>query len=87
MRTERNHEQETPWFTSAQAAAYLGVKLGTVRNWISQKRIPFVRRGRVVRLHRERLDEWLRAGACPERNTAKDAHRQRSGIVREGGED
>ena len=54
----------SPWLTPEQAAAYLGVALGTIRNWVSMKYIPHVKRGRVVRFHREKIDTWLRRGEC-----------------------
>lgn len=53
---------KTPWLTPLEAADYLGVALGTVRNWVYRRRIPFARRGRVVRFHRDRLDAWLASG-------------------------
>ncbi len=54
----------SPWFSYERAAAYLGIEVGTLRNWVSAGRIPFVRRGRVVRFHRGDLDRWLRQGEC-----------------------
>ena len=48
-----------PWFTPREAAFYLGIALGTLRNWTSQRSIPFVKRGRFVRYHRDELDQWL----------------------------
>jgi len=50
---------QSPWLRPHEAAAYLNIALGTIRNWTRVGRIPFVRRGRVVRYHRQRLDEWL----------------------------
>lgn len=49
---------------AAEAAAYLRISLGTLRNLTSQRRVPFSRRGRIVRYHRARLDRWLDAGGC-----------------------
>jgi excisionase family DNA binding protein len=63
---------DSPWMTPAQAAAYLGVALGTLRNWTSAKFVPFARRGRCVRYHRGVLDRWLSRGACPGRSTFAD---------------
>ncbi len=62
----------SPWLSPAEAAAYLGIALGTLRNWTSARYIPFARRGRVVRYHREALDRWLLKGACPGRITLAD---------------
>lgn len=49
--------------TTAQAAAYLGIKQKTFENWRTQKRGPaHVRLGhRTVRYRRETLDAWLAA--------------------------
>jgi len=55
--------------TVEQLADYLSVSHGTIRNWVSQKYIPHARRGRVVRFHRQQIDAWLAADACPGRRT------------------
>ena len=62
MVKEKEQVSDTPWMRSEEAADYLGVCVGTIRNWVSQKRIPFVRRGRIVRFQRKDLDKWLRNG-------------------------
>jgi excisionase family DNA binding protein len=59
---------ETPWMTVDEVALYLSVSPGTIRNWVSQHYVPFARRGRVVRFHRGRIDEWLGRGACKGRS-------------------
>ena len=67
MTSETTHQKvqtESPWITVEEVAAYLTVSPGTVRNWVSQQYIPFARRGRVVRFHRNRINEWLSRGAC-----------------------
>ena len=66
MRDQENHRplKETPWLTIQELSQYLSVSVGTVRNWVSQRYIPFARRGRVVRFHREKIDQWLMSGAC-----------------------
>lgn len=64
--SEQSQERESssPWMTASEAATYLGVALGTLRNWTSARYVPFARRGRVVRYHREKLDAWLSTGEC-----------------------
>jgi excisionase family DNA binding protein len=54
---------------AAKAAAYLGVAIGTIRNWTSMKFIPHAKRGRIVRYRRAELDRWMAAGACNGRRT------------------
>jgi excisionase family DNA binding protein len=50
--------------TPQEAADYLGISLGTLRNWTSQRFVPFAKKGRVVRHHRDVLDAWLAEGGC-----------------------
>jgi excisionase family DNA binding protein len=59
----------SPWMRPEAAAEYLGIALGTLRNWTSAGYVPHTKRGRVVRYHRDRIDEWLREGACSGRPT------------------
>lgn len=63
---------ESPWMNPEQTAQYLSVAIGTLRNWTSQRYIPFARRGRVVRYHRAELDKWLSRGACKGRTSIAD---------------
>ncbi len=62
----------TPWMNPEVTAGYLGISLGTLRNWTSARYIPFAKRGRVVRYHRDAIDRWLSRGSCPGRNTIAD---------------
>ena len=57
----------TELITIEQAAAYLGTGERFVRRLISQRRIPFVKLGRHVRLERSALDEFIDAGRIPSR--------------------
>jgi excisionase family DNA binding protein len=62
----------SPWMGPQETAAYLGIALGTLRNWTSARYIPFSRRGRVVRYHRGAIDRWLSKGGCEGRTTLAD---------------
>lgn len=64
--------QGSPWLTPVEAALYLGVALGTLRNWTSAHYVPYAKRGRVVRYRRDVLDAWLTRGACTGRATLPD---------------
>jgi excisionase family DNA binding protein len=64
----------SPWMDPEETAAYLGIALGTLRNWVSQKYVPHVKRGRIVRFHRERIDAWLFAKECKGRKSRADFH-------------
>jgi len=47
-------------WTYQQVAEYLGVPVGTVYAWVSQRRIPFIRiSGRCVRFDPEAINAWL----------------------------
>ena len=67
-------QDPSPWMTVVQVAEYLSVSPGTVRNWVSQRYIPFARRGRVVRFHRDKIDQWLSAGASRGRRAVPARH-------------
>jgi excisionase family DNA binding protein len=58
--------------TPEEAAEYLGIALGTLRNWTSAHFVPFAKRGRVVRYHRDAIDKWLQRGGRPGRSTLAD---------------
>ena len=46
-----------------EAAAYLGIKPVTLRNWIKQKNdIPVHRIGKLWKFKRSELDEWINSG-------------------------
>jgi len=42
-----------------EAAAYLGLQPGTLRVWVSHRRVPHVKVGSKVRFIRGHLDEYL----------------------------
>jgi excisionase family DNA binding protein len=55
----------SPWMRPEEAADYIGIALGTLRNWTSSELIPHSKKGRVVRYHRDTIDRWLsRSGCC-----------------------
>jgi excisionase family DNA binding protein len=43
---------ESELLTVPEAAAFLRLKPSTIRAWVSQRRIPFVKLGRLVRIRR-----------------------------------
>src|SRR5271169_5349996 len=40
----------SPWMGPQETAAYLGIALGTLRNWTSARYIPFSRRGSILKM-------------------------------------
>lgn len=57
----------TELVTVEQAAEHLGTGERFVRRLIAQRRIPFVKLGRHVRLERSALDAFIDAGRIPSR--------------------
>ena len=50
---------DRPLLSVDEAAAYLGVSSGTLRNWLSCRRLAFVKVGRLTRLSRETLERYV----------------------------
>lgn len=73
MANKNTDTTATSWLTATQAASYLQVAVGTIRNWTSAKYVPHVKRGHLVRYDRDRLDRWLRAKECRGRTTFANA--------------
>lgn len=45
--------------TIPAAAEYLGIAKGTARNWVSAKRLEFVKVGRLTKIKRSVLDRYI----------------------------
>jgi excisionase family DNA binding protein len=43
-----------------EAAAYTGVSPDTIYTWVSQRRIPFTKMGKLVKFDVELLDKWIK---------------------------
>ena len=48
-------------FSIEDAAEYLGLSVGTLRNWLSARRLPFVKIGRLTKLSQCALDDFITA--------------------------
>ena len=44
-----------------EAADYLGISTGTMRNWLSMRRIEYVKVGRLTRVSQAALDKYIAA--------------------------
>ena len=53
---------EDRWLSVDELAAYLGVKPDTVYTWIHKKDLPAHRMGRLWKMKRSEVDDWVRAG-------------------------
>jgi excisionase family DNA binding protein len=54
-----------------QAATLLGLKVSTIRAWLAQRRLPFVRCGRAIRIPREALDRFIAENTIPAREARR----------------
>jgi len=62
--TNTSHPIEPATLTPKQAAMYAGVSLRTLFRWLARGIVPgVVKRGRVVRIHKQSFDRWLQSGA------------------------
>jgi excisionase family DNA binding protein len=55
---------ENRWLSVDEIAAYLGIKRDTVYKWISEKRMPAHRMGRLWKFRQEEVDEWVKTGGA-----------------------
>ena len=62
-----NNLMDDNYISIDDAAAYLGIKTVTVRNWIKKKPdIPAHRVGKLWKFKRSELDEWIASGKSAE---------------------
>jgi excisionase family DNA binding protein len=57
----------TNLLTASQIAEYLGVPVSTVRKWCSEKFVPHLKVGRLVRFRAADVDRWLEKRSVPGR--------------------
>lgn len=58
---------EDKWINTDEAAEYLGVKATTIREWIKKNNgIPAHKIGRLWKLKKDELDEWVKSGKSAE---------------------
>jgi excisionase family DNA binding protein len=53
------------WDTK-RCARFLGIREWTLRAWVSQRRIPFVKCGRLVRFSPDKIAEWIEENSVAE---------------------
>jgi excisionase family DNA binding protein len=64
VRSEGDAVKEKPpriLLSVGEAAEYLGISAGTLRNWISMRRIEYVKVGRLTRITQAALDRYVAA--------------------------
>ena len=52
---------DSPWLTRKQAAQYLQISLPTLSRLLREGRLEVHKEGRIVRIHRDDIDAWLRS--------------------------
>lgn len=57
--------ERTGLLSLREAAAYLGISPGTLRNWVSMKRIEYVKVGSLTNFRQTALDAYITAQTVP----------------------
>lgn len=57
---------EDRWLSVDEISEYLGVKRDTIYKWISEKKMPAHKLGRLWKFKRDEVDEWVRKGGASE---------------------
>jgi excisionase family DNA binding protein len=52
--------KSTRLFDIHQAARYTGMSVTTLYKWVSQRKIPHIKMGRLVKFDPAKLDEWIK---------------------------
>lgn len=72
LRMEREFSELTKspmderWQSVEEIAGYLGVSKDTVYTWLSTKRMPAHRVGRLWKFKRAEIDDWVKSGGASE---------------------
>lgn len=59
-------EKDDRWLSVGEIAEYLGISKDTVYAWITAKRFPGHRIGRLWKFKRSEVDDWVRQGRAAE---------------------
>ena len=50
-----------------ELSEYIGLSTSTIYSWVSQRRIPFVKCGRLTKFDLERINEWIEESSVEEK--------------------
>ncbi len=50
-----------------ELSEYIGLSTSTIYSWVSQKRIPFVKCGRLTKFDLQRIDDWIQESSVEEK--------------------
>ncbi len=62
-------EKRSELLSVHDAAEALGVTVACLRRWVLERKISYVKLGRLVRISSDELDRMIAAGTCPRRET------------------
>ena len=54
-----------------EISAYLGIKADTVYKWITEKKMPAHRMGRLWKFRKEEVDDWVKSGGAVNKKKVK----------------
>ena len=50
-----------------ELSEYIGLSTSTIYSWVSQRRIPFVKCGRLTKFDLERINDWIEESSVEEK--------------------
>ncbi len=50
-----------------ELSEYIGLSISTIYSWVSRRRIPFVKCGRLTKFDLERINEWIKKSGVEEK--------------------
>ena len=56
---------EKRYLNVEELSQYIGVKKSTIYNWVSQRRIPFIKCGRLTKFDIKAIDRWMAKSNVP----------------------
>jgi len=61
-------KKEKQLLDTKEASEFLGIKKNTLYEWVIQRKIPFIKVGRLVKFRQEDLESWLKKRTQEEEN-------------------
>ena len=53
-------ETEQRYLSPQELSQYLNLSIQTIYEWTSQKKIPYIKLGRLVKFDQQEIDEWVK---------------------------
>ncbi len=50
-----------------ELSEYIGLSISTIYSWVSQRRIPFVKCGRLTKFDLQKIDDWIEVSSVEEK--------------------